>query len=99
MATASASSEARIEAEVTGRVQGVGFRHFTRRTARQLDLTGWVRNEPDGSVTVIAEGPRDRLEELVENLEDGPRRARVDGLDVDWRDPRDEFGSFEVRFH
>lgn len=99
MPSASATSDGRLEAQITGRVQGVGFRHFTRTNALDLNLTGWVRNEPDGSVTVVAEGPRARLEELLEALEDGPRTAVVDGIDVDWSDADDEFRTFEVRFH
>lgn len=90
---------ARFEATITGRVQGVGFRHFTRTSARELDLKGWVRNEPDGSVTVIAEGPRGQLEKLQKKVSEGPRTARVDDIDLDWTEARDEFDTFQVRFH
>jgi acylphosphatase len=89
----------RFEATITGRVQGVGFRHFTRTNARDLGLEGWVRNEPDGSVTVVAEGPKRQLEKLEEEVRTGPRTARVDGIEVDWTEARDEFDTFQVRFH
>lgn len=65
---------------ITGRVQGVGFRWFTRRTAGELDVRGAVRNRSDGSVEVHAEGPGDILDRFEERLRQGPRGARVDGL-------------------
>lgn len=99
MSTNPNDDTARFEATITGRVQGVGFRHFTRTSARELDLKGWVRNEPDGSVTVIAEGPKRQLEKLEEKVSEGPRTARVDGIEVDWTEARDEFDTFQVRFH
>lgn len=89
----------RIEASITGRVQGVGFRHFTVRTAEKLgDVTGWVRNESDGSVTLVAEGPSDQLDELVSSVHQGPRSARVNDVDVDRKEFQDEFDSFGVRY-
>ena len=88
----------RVSATITGRVQGVGFRNFTRRTARRLGLTGWVRNEPDGSVRLEAEGPTDELEDLVEAVHDGPRAARVRSVEVRWTDDTEGFRQFEVRF-
>jgi acylphosphatase len=86
-------------AEVRGRVQGVGFRHFTRSTARRLDLRGFVRNEPGGTVTVVAEGPRGALDALVEALHEGPSAAAVRSVDVSWEEPRDEFSGFSVAYH
>ncbi len=63
---------------VTGRVQGVGFRWFVHREARELDLKGWVRNTDEGAVEVLAAGDAEDLAELKESLERGPRGARVD---------------------
>ncbi len=74
----------RLHAVVHGDVQGVGFRYFVQRTAAQLGLTGWVRNNDDGSVELVAEGARDKLEELKRAVERGPRMAHVDGVDVQW---------------
>lgn len=65
---------------ITGRVQGVGFRWFTRRTAGELGVRGSVRNRPDGSVEVHAEGPAEVLARFEERLRRGPRGARVDGV-------------------
>jgi acylphosphatase len=66
---------------VHGRVQGVGFRWFAVDRARALDLAGWVRNEPDGTVSGEAAGDFSRLEALREILERGPSSARVSRLD------------------
>lgn len=89
----------RLSARITGRVQGVGFRNFTQRTARTLGLTGWVRNEPDGSVRLEAEGPRDALDDLHDAIQDGPRSARVNNVQVDWHAAEDAFETFRVRYH
>lgn len=62
---------------VTGRVQGVGFRWFVARNAEELGLTGWVRNDPDGALAVLAAGPDAALDALAAALAAGPRAARV----------------------
>jgi acylphosphatase len=62
---------------VRGRVQGVGFRYFVWREAEALAVDGWVRNMVDGSVEVLADGSRQKLEELERRLEEGPRSSRV----------------------
>ena len=72
----------RIHAKVTGIVQGVYFRASTRDTARALGLTGWVKNMPDGSVELEAEGPEDRITQLVIWLNQGPQYARVENVEV-----------------
>ena len=66
---------------VTGRVQGVGFRWWTRSLAVRLGVTGTVRNLPDGSVAVHARGSDDRLRRLAAELADGPPGARVSSVD------------------
>lgn len=66
-----------------GRVQGVGFRDATVRRARELDLFGWVRNSDDGALLVHAEGSEPVLEKLVRFLNEGPRAARVQGVEVE----------------
>lgn len=90
-------TDVRVSARITGRVQGVGFRNFTQMRARRLGVTGWVRNERDGSVRLEAEGPRDALQSLVDAVGDGPRLARVDDVDVDWSDADGDFDTFRVR--
>lgn len=90
-------TQERLSARITGRVQGVGFRNFTRTRARRLGVTGWVRNERDGSVRLEAEGSREALDKLVEAVQRGPRMARVENVTVDWADATDDFDTFRVR--
>jgi len=66
---------------VRGRVQGVGFRWFVEREAHMLGISGWVRNNADGSVEVLAMGTRDQLSGLRSRLREGPRAARVDDVE------------------
>jgi len=90
--------QARLHALVRGRVQGVSFRYFVRRHARELELVGWVRNLPDrATVEVVAEGPRPNLEQLLQHLHAGPSRAQVQGVDAEWDAAQGQFNSFHVR--
>lgn len=66
-----------LSAIVQGQVQGVGFRWFARSRALALGLTGRAANRPDGSVDIVAEGPREALEAFLRTLHDGPRASRV----------------------
>ncbi len=92
-----AEADARLEAHVHGRVQGVGFRYFVLEEASQLRLRGWVANDPDGAVSVLAEGSRPALERLLGALEDGPPAARVERVDRAWSAATGEFERFGVR--
>jgi acylphosphatase len=87
----------RLEAAVHGRVQGVGFRFFLRQEATRLGLSGWVSNEPDGSVRVVAEGSTPALEEFARLLADGPSGAHVERVDARWGDARGDLRAFGVR--
>jgi acylphosphatase len=80
------ATDARLLASVQGSVQGVGFRWFVQREAARLGLVGWVMNRRDGSVEVVAEGPEEALEQLVERLRAGPSGAAVLSL-VQQREP------------
>ena len=88
----------RLEAVVHGYVQGVGFRWYTREVARRLRVRGYVRNRPDRSVEVVAEGSERALNELLSYLRVGPSAASVRRVDTNWSDDRAEFHGFEVRF-
>ena len=66
-----------MHVEVTGRVQGVGFRWFVRVAARRLSLAGWVRNREDGAVEIAASGPQEKLDELRRQVLRGPDAADV----------------------
>jgi acylphosphatase len=82
---------------VRGRVQGVGFRWFVEREAHILQIAGWVRNNPDGSVEVLAQGSRDQLSGLRSRLQEGPRAARVDDVEVSDAEPVPGLASFQIR--
>ena len=73
----------RVRVSVRGRVQGVWYRGSTREQAVRLGVCGWVRNLPDGSVELEAEGARDAVDRLVAWCRTGPAGARVDALDVE----------------
>jgi acylphosphatase len=76
------------QVRVIGRVQGVFFRAWTREHAEQLDVSGWVRNCPDGSVEGHLEGPQEKVDQLIQLLRRGPTGARVDDLIVEDTEPR-----------
>ena len=78
---------ARFVAHVEGRVQGVGYRFFVQSRAEELRLAGSVRNMPNRSVRVEAEGPKEVLEALIEDLREGPPAAHVDRVEVEWLPP------------
>jgi len=76
----------------------VAFRFFAQHVANQLGITGWVRNLYDGRVEVVAEGDREALELFLAELKKGPRMARVEKVDLDWEEFRDEFLDFSIKF-
>ena len=90
-------SEVRCRAVVSGRVQGVFFRDTCERVASGLGVRGWVRNRPDGTVEVAAEGSRDAVDALLDWCREGPPRARVVGVDVSDEPVAGERG-FRVRY-
>ncbi|MDX1628952.1 MAG: acylphosphatase [Fulvivirga sp.] len=81
---------------ISGKVQGVFYRDSTRRKARELGITGWVRNEPDGTVYMEAEGEKEQLDELIDWCKEGPPRARVENVHYT-ADEVQGFEKFEVR--
>ena len=83
---------------IEGRVQGVWFRETTRQEATRLGLCGWVKNRLDGSVEVVAEGPREKVETLIAWCHHGPAIARVTGVHKIKEDYTGEFDSFRVTF-
>jgi len=89
-------SQARVRLTISGKVQGVFFRVATLEEASSLGLTGWVRNCPDGSVEVVAEGRRKQIEDLVSWCRHGPPRAEVHNFGIQWEDYKVEFDSFRI---
>lgn len=88
----------RIHIWIKGVVQGVGFRYFTTKQARELGVSGWVRNNPDGRVEIVAEGEEWQLKEFTEKVKIGPSHANVTGFEVKEEEYKNEFSEFEVRF-
>jgi acylphosphatase len=82
---------------VSGRVQGVGFRWFVLDAASVENLTGWVRNRPDGDVEIVAEGEAESMERFERAIRGGPARARVDDVDTDILAPTGQFPTFTTR--
>lgn len=81
---------------VKGRVQGVSFRYFTKRSAQRLGVVGWVRNLKDGTVEVQAAGSVDELDRFREALRQGPSSARVDGLEEEPIAPVPDWKQFDI---
>ena len=86
----------RVHLVVHGRVQGVGFRYFVVRQARRLELTGWVRNQREGAVEVLAEGSLPALDSLVEAIRRGPPGAEVGEVSERWGEGAPEYSDFAV---
>lgn len=86
----------RVAARVRGRVQNVGFRYFVRTAACRLNLKGWVRNEPDGTVSVVAEGELLKLQQLINALYTGPSLACVKSVELRWDDKTEHFDEFSI---
>ena len=88
----------RLEILVSGRVQGVFFKAFTAKKARELNLVGWVANLPDGRVKIVAQGEKDSLQELLESVKLGPPLAKVSKVDSKWSRALESFDDFSVRY-
>ncbi len=85
-------------AVVSGRVQLVMFRDFVQRKSTGLKLVGTVRNLPDGTVEVLAEGSKESLDALITLLHTGPVLARVDAVALEWVEPKGQFQSFSIQY-
>lgn len=88
----------RVHVVVHGRVQGVFYRASTQEKAIELGLTGWVKNRVDGSVELVAEGDREKVEELAEWCRVGPERAEVTVVDTNWEWYTGEFNEFTIKY-
>ncbi|MBI5868878.1 MAG: acylphosphatase [candidate division Zixibacteria bacterium] len=88
----------RVRIRVTGVVQGVGFRYYVVRRAREFGLSGWTRNNPDGSVEIEAVGNERTLKGFVEEVRIGPPGAHIAGLTVEQFNDDPGYDGFEIRF-
>ncbi|MCH2448884.1 MAG: acylphosphatase [Gracilimonas sp.] len=83
---------------ITGRVQGVGFRHFTRKNAENLGVTGWVKNLSDGRVEAVFQGSEEQIEELIQRCKKGPVASYVQNIEVEKDSGEEDYKNFSVEF-
>lgn len=83
---------------VSGRVQGVFFRSETRDEAVKKNVSGWVKNMPDGRVEAVFEGEKENVEKMIEFCKMGPPGARVTKVDVHWENFTGEFKNFTIKY-
>ncbi len=93
---ASSKERKRAHVWISGHVQGVFFRAHTAERARQLGVAGFVRNLPDGRVEAVFEGDAPAVEKVVAWCHQGPPRARVESVEVQWEEPRGDFVEFQI---
>lgn len=87
-----------VEGTIRGRVQGVGFRYFAQQVASELGVSGWVKNNYDGSVEFLAQGNAEEIDAFLRNLSRGPASASVQDMRVRESSSTREYTSFNVRF-
>lgn len=76
----------------------VMYRDSVRRQAKKLGLTGWVMNEDDGTVRVVADGEEENLKKLIDWCYNGPMLAKVDKIDIEWREATGQFNNFDIKY-
>ena len=86
----------RVHLFILGRVQGVFFRENTKKKAKELKLTGWVRNLEDKRVEILAEGEKENIEDLIEWIKKGSFLAKVENIEINWQDYKKEFKDFQI---
>ena len=90
--------EVQALAQISGRVQGVYFRAYTRDMAQSLGLKGYVRNLPTGEVEAVFAGPRDKVDQAISWCHQGSPSSWVDKVKVSWEQPSGGLGSFDIRY-
>ena len=97
MAESASPTSASAEMIVHGYVQGVGYRYFTFRKAIELNLTGWVKNNPDGTVSIYAEGDKGLIDSFIDELKIGPRASSVTDIKISYGKYSGQFNGFNIR--
>jgi len=87
-----------LHAIIYGKVQGVGFRYFTKNMANSLGVKGWVRNNPDGTVELVAEADKETLDKFLKKLWIGPPLSNVENIKYEFKEEEGGFRSFEIRY-
>lgn len=88
----------RVELKIYGRVQGVFYRDRARRRAIKFNIIGFVKNESDGTVFIAAEGGEENLKKFIEWCYNGPILAKVNKIDVEWKQAIGEFKNFDILY-
>ena len=88
----------RAQLKISGRVQGVNFRSFTKREAIRLGLTGWVKNLPDGKVEAVIEGKKTKVEKLIQKCQIGPPLAIVRDMKILWKPIKSDLETFIIKY-
>ena len=91
-------ARARAHVLISGRVQGVFFRDYTRRAAAERGILGWVMNTRDGRVEAVFEGEKEKIEDMIRWCHQGSPMSRVTGVNVDWQEFVGEFRDFSVKY-
>ncbi len=86
----------KVHIMISGEVQGVWFRVSAQDKAKELNLTGWVKNIFSNAVEIVAEGEMDNLSELIGWVQDGPPNAKVDKVSIEWAPAENEYSSFKI---
>jgi acylphosphatase len=92
------TANVRVEITINGLVQGVGFRYFVLKQAKNLEINGYVKNLYTGEVLTVAEGEKFQLLELIKLIKSGPSHSYVKNCKVEWSDFKNEFKTFEITF-
>ena len=83
---------------IKGRVQGVWYRANTKEQACILGIKGWVKNLPDGSVEVVFEGDKKKVEEMIQWCHQGPKLSQVESVDIQWEKPAKQNDTFKIEY-
>lgn len=89
--------EYQADIKVIGQVQGVGFRYQAREIAQNLGLSGFAQNLSDGTVQMVVQGDKEKIDQLVQWSKEGPQWAKVSEVKVEFSDPQEKFEDFEIR--
>jgi acylphosphatase len=92
------ANEVRARAVISGRVQGVFFRLETKQAAQRYGVSGWVKNQIDGTVAAVFEGSKENVDAILEWCKQGPPHANVTHVDVAWEDYKGAFNSFDITY-
>ncbi len=87
----------RAEVMIFGQVQGIGFRYFVKEKADEFKIVGFVQNQPDNSVLIVAEAEKDELEKFIQSVKIEHRFAKITNLNIEWFEAKNEYNKFDIR--